>query len=104
MRAMQLQSNKDLLEFLVRLAAELEARVETELAKDVMFASRFASGSTSEFLHEIHQSLTRIGGSEPSVLTTEQSNVETVITQIIEAFRKIGGGGKRGDPSFSGGS
>jgi len=73
MRAMQLQSNKDLLEFLLRFATELEARGETQLAEDVMFASRFASGSASEFLHEAHQILTRIDGSKPSVLTTEQS-------------------------------
>ncbi len=89
---MQLQSNKDLLEFLLRLAAELEARGETQFAKDVMIASRFASGSASEFLHEAHQILTRIDGSRPSVLTTEQSNdVKAVITQIYEAFLKIGG-------------
>ncbi|MFH0344212.1 MAG: hypothetical protein ACHBNF_19300 [Chromatiales bacterium] len=92
MRVMQLQSNQDLLEFLLGFANELEARGETQLAKDVMFASRFASGSASEFLHEAHQILTRIDGSKPSVLTTEQSNgVKAVITEINEAFRKIGG-------------
>lgn len=92
MRAIQHQSNKDLLEFLLRFATELEARGETQLAEDVMFASRFASGSASEFLHEAHQILTRIDGSKPPVLTTEQSNdVKVVITQINEAFLKIGG-------------
>ncbi|MGH8509908.1 MAG: hypothetical protein ACREU8_00505 [Gammaproteobacteria bacterium] len=89
---MQLQSNKDLLEFLLRFATELEAGGETELAKDLLFASRFASGSASEFLHEAHQILARIDGSRPSVLTTEQSNdLKAVIIQINEAFRKIGG-------------
>jgi len=51
MRVMQLQSNQDLLEFLLRFATELEAHGETQLAEDVMFASRFPSGSASEFLH-----------------------------------------------------
>ncbi|MFH0344660.1 MAG: hypothetical protein ACHBNF_21615 [Chromatiales bacterium] len=44
MRAMQLQRNQDLLEFLLRLAAELEARGETQLEKDVMFASKSLDG------------------------------------------------------------
>lgn len=89
---MQFQSNRDLLEFLLRLAAELEARGETQLAQDVMIASRFASGSASEFLHKAHHILTRIDGSRPSVLTTEQSNyVKAAIAQINEAFLKIGG-------------
>ena len=92
MNPRQLQSNTDLFNFLVWLGNELQARGETPLAKEVTFASRFAIGSASEFLHEAQQVLTKVASSKPPILTTEQSDdVKAVIAQINEAFRKIGG-------------
>jgi hypothetical protein len=44
-------NNEDLYEFLLRLAEELQAHGEAQLAKEVIFASRFASGLASEVLH-----------------------------------------------------
>jgi hypothetical protein len=92
MNPRQLQSNSDLFNFLMWLGNELRARGETQLAEEVMFASRFAVGSASEFLHEAHQVLTKVANSKPAILTTEQSDdLKAVIAQIDEAFRKVGG-------------
>lgn len=89
---MRLENNEDLYEFLLGVAKELKAHGETQLAREVILASRFASGSTSEFLHEAYQILTTIDRSRPAPLTNEQSrNLNDVLTQINEAFRKIGG-------------
>jgi hypothetical protein len=89
---MKLENNEDLYEFLLWLAKELEAHGEAQLAKEVTFASRFASGSASEFLHEAHQILTKIDRSRPATLTIEESRyLKDVITQINEAFLQIGG-------------
>lgn len=89
---MRLKNNEDLYEFLLGFAEELQARGEAQLAKEVIFASRFANGSASEFLHEAHHVLTKIEQSSPAALTPEESrNLKDVIMQIDEAFRTIGG-------------
>jgi hypothetical protein len=89
---MKLENNEDLYEFLLRLAKALQAHGEAQLAKEVILASRFASGSASEFLHEAHHVLTKIEQCSPAALTPEESrNLRDVITQIDEAFRAIGG-------------
>lgn len=89
---MKLENNEDLYEFLLGLAKELQARGKAQLAKEVIFASRFASGSASEFLHEAHQILTKIDRFRPAALTIEESRyLKDVITQINEAFLQIGG-------------
>jgi hypothetical protein len=89
---MHLDNNEDLYQFLLRLAKELQAHREAQLAKDVIFASRFASGSASEFLHEAHHVLTKIEQCSPAALTPEESrNLRDVIMQIDDTFWKIGG-------------
>jgi hypothetical protein len=89
---MKLENNEDLNEFLLRLAKELQAYGEAQLAKEVIFASRFASGSASEFVHEAHHVLTKIEQCSPAALTPEECrNLRDVITQIDGAFRAIGG-------------
>ena len=40
---MKLENNDDLYEFLMGLAKELQAHGEAQLAKEVIFASRFAA-------------------------------------------------------------
>lgn len=87
-----IDNNEDLYEFLLRLAEELQAHGEAQLAKEVIFASRFASGSASEFLHEAHHVLTKIEQCRPAILTPKESrNLKDGITQIDQAFRTIGG-------------
>jgi hypothetical protein len=86
-----IDNNEDLYEFLLRLAEELQAHGEAQLAKEVIFASRFASGSASEFLHEAHHVLTKIEQCRPALTPKESRNLKDVITQIDQAFRTIGG-------------
>jgi len=89
---MHLDNNDDLYEFLLRLAKELQAHGEAQLAREVIFASRFASGSASELLHEAQHVLTKIEQYSLAALTPEESrNLRDVIMQIDDAFRKIGG-------------
>ena len=89
---MKLANNEDLYEFLLGLAKELQAHGKAQLAKEVIFASRFASGSASEFLHEAHHVLIKIEQCRPTALTPEECrNLRDVITQIDGAFRAIGG-------------
>lgn len=89
---MKLENNEALYEFLLRLAKELQAHGEAQLAQKVIFASRFACGSASEFLHEAYHVLTKIEQCSPAALTPEESrDLKDVIKQIDEAFRTIGG-------------
>jgi hypothetical protein len=89
---MKLENNEDLYEFLLGLAKELQAHGEAQLANEVIFASRFANGSASEFLHEAHHVLTKIEQCSPAALTPKESrNLRDVIILIDDAFRTIGG-------------
>jgi hypothetical protein len=92
MNPMALQNNEDLFEYLVQLGARLETCQHPELAEIVNQPSRFASGSASEFMHEAQLALERVRKDHPKGLSnSDLQDVEVVLAQIKEAFRKIGG-------------
>lgn len=87
-----LQSNLDLLAYMRTLAAELEALDVQKDARCVIDASKFASGSLSEFLHEARIALARVLRLHEKDLPTKQTeDLRSVIRQIDDAFRRIGG-------------
>lgn len=87
-----LQNNEDLFEYLVQLGESLQAHKRSSLAENVNQASRFASGSASEFMHEAQLALTLVKENQPEYLSVdEMKDLEGVIAQIREAFQKIGG-------------
>jgi len=82
-----------LYEYLVRLSGELTSLGELDLAEKVRFASRFASGSPSEFLGEARLALTLVSDHCALKLTEKEIiEIKSVIQQINVAFMKIGGG------------
>lgn len=92
MNTIQLKSNKDLFEYLVVLSRELEQFNEVVVAKELFHASRFFSGSPTEFLHEAHTALLNAKKvcKEKSYII-QLANIETVIKQIDFAFKQVGG-------------
>jgi hypothetical protein len=92
MNSRQLQTNDDLFHYLVWLSGELKSKGEANLAEKVRIASRFASGSPSEFFYEAEESLKLVRKKCALVLTESQlADVAVVIEQIETAFKKIGG-------------
>jgi UV DNA damage repair endonuclease len=92
MNPKKLENNQEVFRYLVALGARLKAANQMELADAVLSASRFASGSASEFLHEAQIALTQVTQSRLVPLSAEErSEIESVLVQIKEAFRKIGG-------------
>ena len=93
MNVYQLRDNNDLFNYLVRLGSELESLKMQTLADRVLFASKFVTGSPSEFLHEAQEALknvkTNCGSNLPEGRLLEVSNV---IEQIEKAFQQVGGG------------
>lgn len=88
----KLQNNEDLLEYLVHLGENLQKRQHIELAEIVNQSSRFANGSASEFMHEAQLALERVSKDHSKGLSnSELQDIEVVLAQIKEAFRKIGG-------------
>lgn len=91
MNSKNLLSNQELFQYLVALGNRLKASNQLGLADAVLTASRFASGSASEFMHEAQLALIEVAKSRLVPLTAEErSEIESVIAQIREAFRKIG--------------
>jgi len=87
-----LQNNEDLFQYLVELGGILQKHEKTALAEIVNQASRFASGSASEFMHEAQVALELVKRDQPEYLSTNQiGDLEEVISQIRMAFQKIGG-------------
>jgi hypothetical protein len=92
MNPKQLQNNSELFEYLVGLSKDLQSAKHDALAAEIITASRFAVGSASEFLHETQIALEKVARERPAGLSLGQmQDVEAVIHQIKEAFRKIGG-------------
>jgi len=92
MNPKDLQSNDDLASYLVWMGKRLGDGRQSALADDVILASRFASGSPSEFLHEAQSALEKVVSLRPSPLTNEEiEGAKTVVAQIKVAFKKIGG-------------
>ncbi len=92
MNPQALKNNQELYDYLVRLSRNLHQQGALELAKATEHAARFASGSASEFLHEAELVLLRVKQEHREATSgSEASDVESVLEQIREAFRKIGG-------------
>lgn len=88
----QLQNDKELFDYLLWLSGELKSKGDAELAEEVRIASRFASGSPSEFLHEAQAVLKKVRTNCASVLSeTQLADAASVIGQIETAFKKVGG-------------
>ena len=85
----KLTDNADLLEYLARIAQILRDQSHEKLAQEADRAGLFASGSPSEFLHEAHASLERVARAKPAGI--ELGEVYSIIDQIKEAFRNVGG-------------
>ena len=87
-----LKDNNELYGYLVQTARCLQEGEHFELAESLFQASRFVSGSPSEFFHEAQLALERVSKEQPQSLSSSQlQDVEAVRAQIKEAFRRIGG-------------
>ena len=87
-----LQNNEELFEYLIQLRSSLEMYQHHELAEIVNQASRFISGSASEFMHEAQLALKRVRKEQPKELSnSEIQDLDAVLNQIKETFRMIGG-------------
>lgn len=92
MNIRQIKNNHELFEYLVWLGGELKSKGQPELAEEVRFASRFASGSPSEFLDEAQEILKRVKDQCLAVLSdTQLTDITSVIEQIERGFNKVGG-------------
>jgi hypothetical protein len=90
--SIELKSDKDLFDFLVFLSKQFYSYGQNDIANELNFASRFASGSTSEFYHESEIVLKRVRDSFKDLLTESQFlEIISVIDQIDSAFKRIGG-------------
>ena len=92
MNVRQLRNNNELFDYLVWLSGELKSKGRPKLSEEVRMASRFASGSASEFLHEAQQTLKKIRDQCAGVLNDAQlADATSVVEQIEVGFQKIGG-------------
>lgn len=90
--SIQIKSNKELLDYLLGLADELKQLNENAVANELFFASRFYSGSPSEFLHEAYSALTNAQTlCQNKSYGIQLKNIDAVIKQIDFSFNKIGG-------------
>jgi len=80
-------NNRELYEYLLFLAAELQKRKFEELSEAVAFASRQASGMSTEFLGESRIALRRVLKEEDGILTVqERADLSDVLKQLDEAL------------------
>lgn len=87
-----LQSNQDLLDYLIDLSSNLERHGSTHLAEIVFRASRFATGSVSEFLHEAQLALEHVKAEGPDHLAPEDlEDIDSALSEISAAFDRTGG-------------
>lgn len=86
-------SNDDLYFYLCNLAADLRNCGAPNAAFDpLLHASKFITGSSSEFLHESQMALREALEFGASMLTADQTQqASLIIEQIEDAFRKVGG-------------
>jgi hypothetical protein len=82
----------DLYNYLLWLAEQLQSAGAVQAASDVRQASKFASGSTSEFYGESRLLLPKVlqseGGRMPEL---ERARLAATIELIESEFRRIGG-------------
>jgi hypothetical protein len=88
------QSYEELFDYLVLLSRVLNAEGEAELAREVSFASEFASGSfPTEFMGEARIALRKVRATCARALTREQlADLDSTIEWIDAGFREVGGG------------
>lgn len=92
MTARPLTSTEDLFVYLIALADEISAQKEHGAAEALRQASRFASGSPSEFLHEAQVALRAVKTHHAAKLTkTQIENIDAAVDQIESAFFDVGG-------------
>jgi hypothetical protein len=83
----RLSSNGELYEYLSGLARELKSLRRGELSEAVSFASRQASGMSTEFLGESRIALQRVLDEENGALSRQQrSEVSGILAEIESAF------------------
>ena len=82
-----LSSNSELYDYLCALKTSLRARGSTELADAVAFASRRASGMSTEFLGESRIALRRVSSVGRITLTgQERADLDDVLKQLDAAL------------------
>lgn len=87
-----LQSNQDLLDYLLNLASNLENHGSDHLAEIAFRASRFATGSASEFLHEAQLALEQVKAEQPDHLAPgDFEDIDSALSEISAAFDRTGG-------------
>ena len=85
-------SNDDIGRYLQRLSADLSSCNHGVVAKKVERASRFASGSPSEFLFEAEDALNEVRETCTDALSEmEAAQLGRVMKQIRDAFDEVGG-------------
>jgi len=84
-----LSNNQQLYDYLVCLSAERKNRGAGELSEEILFASRHASGMSTEFLGESRISLRRVLQYGRDILTDrEQDEIQDVLRQLDRALDK----------------
>ncbi len=86
-----LRSNHDLYAFLLSLSRELGSNGELDFSQLVETASRFGSGSASEFFHEADQALRAVQNQSKTLSELQRDEINAVILQISNAFDQVGG-------------
>jgi hypothetical protein len=87
-----IKNNADLADGLASLAVNVMASGRSGIAEELVRASRFATGSPSEFLHEAELAIRKTIDCCGDVLTPVQiDELKGVLKQIDEAFDDVGG-------------
>lgn len=89
---MAFRNNRDLFAFTEELLAFLRSSGEIDLADQVAHAGRFITGSSVEFLNEVHLALKNVLISGPAAVSAEREDeIRDAIRQIDQAFKLNGG-------------
>ena len=91
MKFNDIKDNNDLFKYLMWLHCELQNNGKFQLAEEVRIASRFISGSPTEFLHESQAVLKKIVNEKNSFKESDINEILAVIVSIDNAFRSVGG-------------
>lgn len=86
---MELQSKRELYEYMVGLAKILDARSASDLSALVLAASRHAATfPTTEFLGEARLALRQVQSREGLLSDSERTDLFDVLSQLDRAFEK----------------
>jgi len=91
MNAQALKSNADLFSYLNGLADTLRQCDQIKLSENILRASKFSSGSPSEFLHEAYDALKTVELVSSLLSPDQREKLLAVMGQLSSAFRLIGG-------------